>query len=77
MKSSSDDCCANWRGVVSTRNRPRTHALSCSESHAQQLAQPDQLARIIDLYNHIKYGRHGDSTLLLKQMRSMIKSLQT
>ena len=43
---------------------------------AQQLAQPDQLARIIDLYNRIKYGRHGDSTLLLKQMRSMINSLQ-
>ena len=44
---------------------------------SQQLAQADQLARIIDLYNHIKYGRHGDSTLLLKLMRSMIKSLQT
>jgi transglutaminase-like putative cysteine protease len=44
---------------------------------SQQLAQPDQLARIIDLYNRIKYGRDGDSTLLLKQMRSMINSLQT
>jgi transglutaminase-like putative cysteine protease len=42
----------------------------------QEIAQTDQLERIIDLYNRIKYGRNGDSPQALKQMRSMINSLQ-
>ena len=41
-----------------------------------EIAQSDQLARIIDLYNRIKYGRNGGSPQALKQMRSMINSLQ-
>jgi transglutaminase-like putative cysteine protease len=43
----------------------------------QEIAQTDQLERIIDLYNRIKYGRNGDSPQALKQMRSMINSLQS
>ena len=43
---------------------------------AGEIAQNDQLERIIDLYNRIKYGRNGDSPQALKQMRSMINSLQ-
>ena len=43
----------------------------------QELDQKEQLARIIDLYNRIKYGRNGDSPLALHQMRKLIDSLQT
>jgi len=41
-----------------------------------QLAQREQLERIIDLYNRIKYARNGDSTLARRQLRSLIDSLQ-
>lgn len=40
-----------------------------------EIAQSDQLERIVDLYNRIKYGRNGGSPQALKQMRSMINSL--
>jgi transglutaminase-like putative cysteine protease len=40
------------------------------------LPQREQLARIIDLYNRIKYARNGDSALARKQLRSLINSLQ-
>jgi transglutaminase-like putative cysteine protease len=42
----------------------------------QEVAQADQLERIVELYNRIKYGRQGGSPQALKQMRSMINSLQ-
>jgi hypothetical protein len=41
-----------------------------------ELAQREQLARIIDLYSRIKYARNGDSALARKQLRSLIDSLQ-
>ena len=42
-----------------------------------ELAQSDQLERIIDLYNRIKYGPDGGSPQALQQMRNMINSLQS
>ena len=53
-----------------------TRAFLCRIS-PQELDQKEQLARIIDLYNRIKYGRSGDSPLALNQMRKLINSLQT
>jgi hypothetical protein len=41
----------------------------------QDFAQREQLARIIELYNRIKYGRDGNSPPALNSMRSMIKSM--
>ena len=41
-----------------------------------ELAQREQLARIIDLYNRIKYARDGDSAQARKQLRALIDSLQ-
>jgi len=41
-----------------------------------ELAQREQLARIIDLYNRIKYARDGDSAQARRQLRALIDSLQ-
>ena len=41
-----------------------------------ELAERDQLARIVDLYNRIKYGRNGDSPLARNQLRTLINSLR-
>jgi transglutaminase-like putative cysteine protease len=43
---------------------------------AEEFPQREQLARIIEMYNRIKYGRNGNSALALRQMRSLIDSLQ-
>jgi len=40
------------------------------------LAQREQLERIINLYNRIKYARDGDSPRARQQLRSLINSLQ-
>ncbi len=42
----------------------------------QEFSQREQLARIIELYNRIKYGRDGNSPQALSSMRSMINSMQ-
>ena len=42
----------------------------------QEFSQREQLARIIELYNCIKYGRDGNSPRALNSMRSMINSMQ-
>ncbi len=42
----------------------------------QEFSQREQLARIIELYNRIKYGRDGNSPRALNSMRSMINSMQ-
>jgi hypothetical protein len=44
---------------------------------ATNFAQREQLSRIIELYNRIKYGRDGDSPLARSQLRSLIDSLPT
>lgn len=41
----------------------------------EELPQREQIARIVDLYNHIKYGRRGASTRALGDLRSMINSI--
>ena len=38
--------------------------------------QREQLARIVDLYNHIKYGREGNSPLARKQFSALINSMR-
>ncbi len=35
-----------------------------------------QLARIVDLYNRIKYGRLGSNRHSLEELRSLINALQ-
>lgn len=40
------------------------------------LAQHGQIARIVELYNHIKYGRRGASTQALGNLRTMINSIE-
>ncbi len=40
-----------------------------------ELPQREQIARVIDLYNHIKYGRRGESTRALASLRSMINAI--
>jgi hypothetical protein len=52
-----------------------SRAFLCRVSTAE-LAQRDQLAQIIDLYNRIKYSRHGDSAAARKRMRELVDSLQ-
>ncbi|TNF87986.1 MAG: DUF3488 domain-containing protein [Gammaproteobacteria bacterium] len=42
---------------------------------AQKLPQREQIASIIELYNHIKYGRRGASTRAINNLRSMINSI--
>ena len=42
---------------------------------ARDLPQRDKIVSIIELYNHIKYGRRGASTRALSSMRSMINSI--
>ena len=39
-------------------------------------SQSDQLAKIVDLYNRVKYGRQGVSELSLKNLRTMINAIQ-
>jgi transglutaminase-like putative cysteine protease len=41
-----------------------------------EFAQREQLARIVDLYNRIKYGRNGDSPQARKQFGKLVNSLQ-
>jgi len=41
----------------------------------RDLPQRDQLARIIELYNRVKYGRQGPSAAALDNLRSMINSI--
>jgi len=41
-----------------------------------QAAVREQLERIIDLYNRIKYARNGDSAPARRQLRALIDSLQ-
>ena len=41
-----------------------------------EFAQREQLARIVDLYNRIKYGRDDDSPDARKRLRRLINSLQ-
>ncbi len=40
------------------------------------LPQRDQIAAIVELYNRIKYGRHGASPRALNTLRSMINSVR-
>ena len=42
----------------------------------QDLPQEEQMARIIDLYNRIKYGQLGNSRSALDQLHSMVKTIQ-
>jgi transglutaminase-like putative cysteine protease len=62
------------RGIVKTPAED-SRAFLCRVA-TPELAQREQLARIIDLYNRIKYARDGDSPLARKQLRSLINSLQ-
>jgi hypothetical protein len=62
------------RGIVKTPAED-SRAFLCRIA-TPELAQREQLARIIDLYNRIKYARDGDSPLARKQLRSLINSLQ-
>jgi len=41
-----------------------------------ELPQREQIARIVDLYHHIKYGRRGASTPALSNLRSMVNTLR-
>jgi len=41
-----------------------------------EFPEREQVARIVDLYNHIKYGRRGASTPALVDLRSMVDSLK-
>jgi transglutaminase-like putative cysteine protease len=41
----------------------------------REFEQREQIAGIIELYNHIKYGRHGASTRALSNLRAMINSI--
>jgi len=43
----------------------------------QEFSQRDQLARIVELYNRIKYGRNGNTPMALNTMRSMVNSFQS
>ena len=40
------------------------------------LPQRDQLARIVDLYNRIKYGRDGADELALRDLRSLVNGIR-
>ncbi len=42
---------------------------------AQQLEQREQIERSVELYNRMKYGRHGDSRPLLNNLRSLVNSI--
>jgi len=42
----------------------------------EELAQGEQIARIVELYNRIKYGRYGASTRALGNLRTMINSIE-
>ena len=41
-----------------------------------EFAQREQLARIVNLYNRIKYGRNGDSPQARKQFGALISSMR-
>ena len=42
----------------------------------QELPQREQIAKVVELYNRIKYGRQGSSELAINNLRSIINSLQ-
>ena len=41
-----------------------------------ELPQREQIAQIVELYNHIKYGRRGASTAAVGRLRSAVHSLR-
>jgi hypothetical protein len=59
------------------RRRPAEDTRAFLQRAAQSdFRQHDQLAKIIDLYNLIKYGRQGASERSLDRLRSMVNSIR-
>ncbi|MGD2173043.1 MAG: DUF3488 and transglutaminase-like domain-containing protein [Gammaproteobacteria bacterium] len=42
----------------------------------EEFPERERIEHIVDLYNHIKYGRRGASTVALGNLRSLVKSLR-